>query len=108
MTGYTKREDISKMQFLEKCDLPVEILGEYWEGKPIELKIFLKAAEEKFIYTIGDLIERTEDQIKDLGNFRTQMSIIRTVEEIGLRFGSGFIMQKARKDLVREGKVAGV
>lgn len=97
MSRYTNQKDITSMTFLEKCALPIETLEGYWWGKSLDLKHFFARAERKGIYTIGDLIELTEEKAGEFGNFRTKMMVIQAVEALGLRFGSRLAIEQARK-----------
>ena len=57
-------------------------------------KVFLKSAEEKDIHTLGDLLEKTPEELSEIAGSKNAACAIQAVNELGIEYGEDFLREQ--------------
>jgi hypothetical protein len=64
-------------------------------------KVFLKSAKEKELHTLGDLLEKTPEELSEIAGSKNVACAIQAVNELGIEYGEDFLesqMNKSREE----------
>ena len=60
-------------------------------------KVFLKSAEEKDLYTLGDLLDKTPEELSKIAGSKNAGCAIQAVNELGIEYGEDFLEAQLNK-----------
>jgi hypothetical protein len=64
-------------------------------------KVFLKSVEDKDLYTLGDLLDKTPEELSEIAGSKNVACAIQAVNELGIEYGEDFLesqMNKSREE----------
>ena len=62
-------------------------------------KVFLKSAEDKDLHTLGDLLDKTPEELSEFAGTKNAAGVIKTVSELGIEYGKDFLEEQRNRSL---------
>ncbi len=62
-------------------------------------RVFLKSAEDKDLHTLGDLLDKTPEELSEFAGTKNAAGVIKTVNELGIEYGKDFLEEQRNRSL---------